>query len=200
MEAIAHFLFEIGILKRTPRSGFWFLGSGQESVAEHSFRTAMIGFALAQQSPESVDVGRLVSLCLLHDVPEARTSDLNYVHKRYVQVDEQRAIDDLAARLPFGEQYAQLLEEFCQGDTAEARLARDADQLEMILALKEYQDLGNPYAQKWYPHVKARLQTELAQELADTIWETDSTQWWAQAGDRHWWIHGKEAPADSNAT
>ena len=40
MKNLANFLFEVGMLKRTPRTGFQFLGSGAESVAEHSFRTA----------------------------------------------------------------------------------------------------------------------------------------------------------------
>jgi putative hydrolases of HD superfamily len=38
MKNIAHFLFELGMLKRTPRSGFQFLGSGTETVAEHILR------------------------------------------------------------------------------------------------------------------------------------------------------------------
>ena len=42
MDRIVEFLFEVGMLKRTPRSGWQFLGSGSESVAEHAFRTAWI--------------------------------------------------------------------------------------------------------------------------------------------------------------
>ncbi|MGQ9796492.1 MAG: hypothetical protein ACUVR9_08850, partial [Desulfosoma sp.] len=38
LRAVAHFFFEMGMLKRTARSGFQFLGSGKESVADHSFR------------------------------------------------------------------------------------------------------------------------------------------------------------------
>jgi len=37
MDSIADFLFEVGMLSRTPRSGYQFLGSGRESVAEHIF-------------------------------------------------------------------------------------------------------------------------------------------------------------------
>ncbi len=49
-------------------------------MAEHSFRTAMIGYALAQMD-EQADVGRVLQLCLFHDIPEARTGDMNYVNK-----------------------------------------------------------------------------------------------------------------------
>ena len=32
---IVKFLFEVGILSKTPRSGFHFLGTGEQTVAEH---------------------------------------------------------------------------------------------------------------------------------------------------------------------
>ena len=190
MKHLANFLFEVGMLKRTPRTGFQFLGSGAESVAEHSFRTAIIGYTLAQMDG-TVDIGRVLQLCLFHDIPEARTGDLNYVNKKYVQVDEQRAVDDLAAHLPFGDDYRRTLEEFAARHSREAELAHDADQLEMILALKEYKDLGNRYADQWYPFAVARLQTPVARELATVIWDTDSTRWWFD-GDAQWWIKGKK--------
>ncbi|MBN2644793.1 MAG: HD domain-containing protein [Desulfuromonadaceae bacterium] len=193
MKNIANFLFEVGMLKKTPRSGFQFLGSGAESVAEHSFRTAMIGYTLAKLSGD-VDAAQVVTMCLFHDVPEARIGDLNYVNKAYVKADEHKAIDDLAQTLPFGDDYRRLLTEFIDKESPEARLAHDADQLEMILALKEYKDLGNRYADEWYPFAVRRLQTELARQLAETIWTTDSSRWWFH-GDSDWWVHGKVAEA-----
>lgn len=189
MKNLANFLFEVGMLKRTPRTGFQFLGSGAESVAEHSFRTAIIGYTLAQMDG-SVDIGRVLQLCLFHDIPEARMGDLNYVNKKYLQADEKRAVEDLARQLPFGEDYRDTLQEFAARQSHEAQLAHDADQLEMILALKEYKDLGNRYADEWYPFALERLQTTVARELAETIWETDSTRWWFD-GDAEWWIKGE---------
>ena len=189
MKNIANFLFEAGMLKRTPRTGFQFLGSGAESVAEHIFRTSLIGYTLAQLDADA-DAGRVVLLCLFHDIPEARTGDLNYVNKKYVKFDERRAVEDLARTLPFGDDYRSLHEEFAANLTREARLAHDADQLEMILALKEYKDLGNRYADEWYPATVKRLQTENARALAETIWETDSTRWWFD-DDIDWWVKGE---------
>jgi len=189
MKNIAHFLFELGMLKRTPRTGFQFLGSGTESVAEHIFRTAMIGYSLAQLDGQ-VDAGRVVLMCLFHDVPEARTGDLNYVNKKYVRADEGKAVEDLARTLPFGDDYRALHAEFTEKRTREALLAHDADQLEMILALKEHKDLGNRYADEWYPFSVQRLQTGVARSLAETIWTTDSSRWWFD-GDSDWWVTGE---------
>ncbi len=188
MKNIANFLFEAGMLKRTPRSGFQFLGTGAESVAEHIFRTCYIGFALGRLS-KNANVDRVVQLCLFHDLPEARTGDLNYVNKKYVHANEEKAISDLAATLEFGGEIRELVFEFGEGKTEEARLARDADQLEMILALKEYKDLGNKYADEWLEFSLRRLQTETARELAKVILETDSSLWWF-SDKSDWWVRG----------
>ncbi len=51
MRDIADFLFEVGMLKKTPRSGFQFLGSGCESVAEHVLQTLYIGYVLCKLDP-----------------------------------------------------------------------------------------------------------------------------------------------------
>jgi putative hydrolase of HD superfamily len=188
MKNIANFLFEAGMLKRTPRSGFQFLGSGAESVAEHIFRTTYVGYALGKIE-KNVDVDRLIKMCLFHDLPEARTGDLNYVNKKYVVADEQKAIRDLTATLPFGGELLDIINEYEEGKTAEALLARDADQLEMILALKEYKDIGNKYAEEWLGFSLKRLRTEAAKDLAKIILETDSSLWWfSDKGD--WWVTG----------
>ncbi len=188
MKNIANFLFEAGMLKRTPRTGFQFLGSGDESVAEHIFRASYIGYVLGKTA-QGVDVDRVIKMCLFHDLPEARTGDLNYVNKKYVEADEKKAVEDLSRPLPFGSEIRELIFEFTDGKTEEARLARDADQLEFILALKEYKDLGNTYAEEWLEFSLKRLQTEAARALAKAILETDSSLWWfSDKGD--WWISG----------
>jgi putative hydrolase of HD superfamily len=189
-KGIVNFFFELGMLKRTPRSGFQFLRSGQESVAEHSYRVTLIGFTLARLTP-GADPFRVVSLCLFHDVPEARTGDLNYVNKQYVEVHEQQAIDDLARTLPFGEDLKALLAEYGAQETVEASLAHDADQLDLILELKEQNDLGNVYANQWIHFARKRLTTDIGKELAAQILATDSTDWWFEGHD-HWWHKDQE--------
>ena len=62
MKHIINFFFELGMLKKTPRSGYQFLGSGSESVAEHVFRVATIGFTMARLDKQAdaftVEIGR----------------------------------------------------------------------------------------------------------------------------------------------
>lgn len=188
---IINFFFELGMLKKTPRSGFQFLGSGRESVADHSYRVAMIGFTLARLT-RNVDPFKVVCLCLFHDIPEARTGDQNYVNKRYVTVDESGAIADLAAPLPFGDEIKELLKEYRDAETEESRLVHDADQLDLILELKEQNDLGNTYAAKWIHFARGRLLTPLAKKIAEEILTTDSTDWWFKGHDEWWGRKGSE--------
>ena len=188
MKDLVNFLFEAGMLKRTPRSGFPFLGSGAESVAEHSFRTAVIGYVLSLQE-EGVDPFKITLMCLFHDLHEARTGDLNYVNKRYVKADEDKAVSDMASKLPFGRKLVDLSQEFNAGDSPEARISKDADQLELILSLKEQQDLGNPHAKDWLGYALKRLNTAVAKRMARQILETESTDWWFDK-NTDWWVNG----------
>ena len=177
MKAIANLLFEARILKDIPRSGFHFLGLGRESVAEHSFLTTFIGYVLSQMLPE-VDQLKLLQMCLIHDLTEARTGDLNYVQKKYVAVDEPKAMADLTKDIPFGPAINGLLQEFTAAQTLEAQLAHDADQLALILELKALHDAGNDGPSSWLPHVVARVQTEVGQKLAKQVLDTQSDAWW----------------------
>ncbi|NOY45308.1 MAG: HD domain-containing protein [Deltaproteobacteria bacterium] len=188
MDRIADFLFEAGMLKRTPRTGWQFLGSGTESVAEHTFRTAIIAFALARLSPQ-VDADRVLRMALIHDLPEARTGDLNYMNQKYVRADEEAAMADLTRGLPFGEEMAELLAEFRAQQTPEAVLAKDADHLEMLLQLKEHLDVGNRNAEEWIPFSLRRLKTDVARDLAQRILQRDSSAWWFDK-DSEWWVSG----------
>ena len=189
LKAIADFLFEVGMLKRTPRSGFQFLGTGNETVAEHSLRSAVIGYVLAKMDG-SLTTERVVLMCLFHDLVEARTGDLNYVNKRYVKADEEAAVRDMTADLPFGEEIRQLTDEFNRRDTAESDAAHDADQIEMILQLKELGDLGNRYSRDWIVSAMKRLRTEGGRRLARSILNTDFSSWWFKEKEDEWWVHG----------
>ncbi|MEE4354298.1 MAG: HD domain-containing protein [Desulfatiglans sp.] len=179
------FLFEVGMLKKTPRSGYQFLGSGGESVADHSFRTAIIAYVLASET-DDVNREKVVLMSLFHDLAETRTGDQNYVNKRYVEVDEESALRDQVRGLVFGDQIMALTEEFNRAETLEARLTRDADQLDLILELKEQLDLGNAYARDWLHYAVQRLTTKNGKDLAKEILETDSADWWFEKKTERW--------------
>lgn len=188
MKNITNFLFEVGMLKKTPRTGYQFLGSGQESVAEHSFRTAIIGYILSLEE-ETADTDKTVLMCLFHDLHEARTGDHNYVNKQYVTVDEESAVHDLAEEIPFGDQIISITDEFNAAESIESKISKDADQLDLILELKEQKDLGNRYAEEWLHYAVQRIVTESGKKMAQEILTTDSTEWWFEK-KTDLWVNG----------
>ncbi len=185
LKRIADFLFEVGMLKKTPRTGYQFLGSGSENVAEHSYRTAIIGLILGIK--ENLDWKKIVLMCLFHDLHEARTGDFNYVYRRYNRAKENKAISDALKNTPLEDLVLPLLTELEEVESKEAEIAQDADQLDLILNLKEQMDLGNPYAETWIKYALERLRTDAGRELAEKILETDHTDWWFQGVDKDWW-------------
>lgn len=187
MGNIVDFLFETGILAKTPRSGFHFLGSGEQSVAEHVNRVSYIGFTLGMMT-EGADVGKILKMCLLHDLHESRISDLNYVHQKYTERHENKALHDLTSTLPFGKDMVELVEEYEARQSIEARLAKDADRLEWLMALKEQYDTGNARAATWMTSAAARMDTDIAKKLAEKIAATDSDHWWFANKDDQWWV------------
>lgn len=186
--SIVDFMFEVGILAKTPRSGFHFLGSGDQSVAEHINRVSFIGFTLGMMSP-GVDVGKILKMCLLHDLHESRISDLNYVHQKYTERLEKKALEDLAGTLPFGNQVVELVEEYEKRESIESRLAKDADRIEWLISLKEQFDIGNSKASDWMENAIKRMDTDLAKEISNKIINTESDHWWAADKDDSWWVH-----------
>lgn len=194
-QRLADFLFEVGMLRKTPRTGYQFLGSGRENVAEHSFRAAVIAFALADAA--GADPSRTALLALFHDLHEARCGDFNYVAKLYNRTDATKALTDALAGTGLTKRVLPLWEELEESDTLEARLAHDADQIDLILNLKEQLDLGNTYAAKWIACALPRLRTPEGKRLAEAVASTDHTDWWFLGPDQSWWEkkNGKDGPA-----
>jgi putative hydrolase of HD superfamily len=178
-------VFEVGMLRRTPRTGYQFLGTGSENVAEHSFRTTVIGWMLARMA--GADESRTAMLCLFHDLAEARTGDFNYVNKMYDSARAGEAMAHAVAGTGLEEAVLPLWAELEAQDTPEALLAQDADQLDFVANLKEQLDLGNRYAEDWMTAARGRLRTQEGRRLFDAIVSTDHKDWWFNGPDRDWW-------------
>jgi putative hydrolase of HD superfamily len=132
---------------------------------------------MSHLEPE-VDALKLISMCLIHDLAETRIGDLNTVHKKYVDADENKAIEDATKNLFFGGIMADKIHEFRNGDSKEAKLAHDADQLALILDLKDLIDIGFEPPKTWIQNVIDRLETETGRKIATAVMETKRDEWW----------------------
>ncbi len=189
-DQIADFVYETNIHSETPRSGFWFLGSGSQTVAEHLFHTAMVAYALCYLEPKA-DKNKAVLMALFHDIGEGRTSDHNYVHQRYGRLAEPQAVADIASGVPFGPEILALFKEEQERVSLEARLVKDADQLEWIATLRGEEVKGNAKAREWIGFAVQRLKTAPAKKLVKVLLKTHPDAWWFHGGDA-WFIDRNE--------
>jgi putative hydrolase of HD superfamily len=155
-----------------------------DNIASHSYRVSMIGWFLAHE--EKADPYKTVSMCLFHDIGEARSGDQNWIHKRYVKVFEDEITKEQISGLPVEDGVSELIEEYKERETKEAILAKDADLLDQILLIKEYIMQGNKEAEAWLKdgkgdnpntHVKM-LRSETAKRLAEEIIKQWPGDWW----------------------
>ncbi len=187
LESIVNFIYESGILSKTPRSGLWFLGTGQQSVAEHTLRTIFIGYALSYLTPKA-DRNKVILLSLFHDLGEGRTSDLNYVHQRYGRLAEAQAIQNISESVPFGKDIKAAYDEAAAKETLEAKLAKDADQLEWLATMREEESKGNAKAKAWAKQAYQRIKTLAGKKVGKLLLKTHPDNWWDKRNDP-WFIN-----------
>jgi putative hydrolase of HD superfamily len=179
--AALNFFAEAGLLKRVKRSGWWVAGiENPETVAEHCFRCAVIGYFLAHS--EGVDPFRVVTMTLFNDIHEARINDLHKMGHHYIDFHnaEQKVFVDQIADL--GKKVKGALQAM-RGDydrqlSRESIVARDADILECLIQAKEYVDNGYPVARTFFKQAPDHLKTPTARKLWRQALSWDSHAWW----------------------
>ncbi len=125
-------------LKDAPRH-CWTTGGRRESVAEHSWRVALMAMLMADEFPE-LDIDRVVRMCLVHDIGEAITGDI----PAFVKTDADRAVEghEVEALIgglpePWPRQLGDLFDEMAALQTPEAKLYKALDRMEAIQSHNE---------------------------------------------------------------
>lgn len=176
-----NFFAEAGLLKHIKRSGWWVAGiKGPESVAEHSFRCAIIAYYIAHV--EKAEPSRVMTMALFNDIHEARINDLHKMGHHYIDFRdaEKRVFDDQMRGLDesFVREMRAFRKEYEEQKTRESIVARDADILECLIQAKEYYDSGYTKAKKFFDKAPKFLKTATARNLWDSIKSWDSSEWW----------------------
>jgi putative hydrolase of HD superfamily len=166
LAAIVRFFSIAGQLKRTTRTGWrdrGVPGEQVESVADHTFRVALMAWLVA---PPELDRNRLLKLALLHDLAEATTGDLTpyapdevtdrqdedrqaFLNQRHVptaerlaakRAGEARAFTSMTSELPDTVrcELEDLWAELEARESPEARFVKQIDKLETYLQSREY--------------------------------------------------------------
>jgi putative hydrolases of HD superfamily len=169
-QALLTLYSQVAALKLLPRAGWLQRGvSGAESVAEHTFGVAVLALLIGERvaipasdlrnlgaergegegaSAVEIERGKLLAIALLHDLAEALLNDLPASGRRLIGAEakraaERRAIEELFAGLPDRAEYLALWEEYAAGTSAEARLVKELDRVEMLAQALAYERAGS---------------------------------------------------------
>ena len=185
LDGVLEFLRQAERLKTVTRSG-WTSTGQRESVAEHTWRLCLMAMVLYGRR-EGIDLGRLLRMCLIHDLGEAIGGDI----PAPAQAGEggagkavQERADLLALLAPLPEEtraeIVELWDEYEAAQSPEAQVAKGLDKLETIL---QHTQGSNPddfdyafnlaYGQRYtaadplLAAVRARLDAETARRAAE---------------------------------
>ena len=176
---LADLLYEFGLLKRYKRTGWLVAGvRDPESIAEHSFRAAVIAAVIARL--EGADPERAAFMSLFHDTQETRITDIPYVGKLYLKPAPNEEVTAAQVRhVP--EEVAGMLRdavgEYEEKASLEAVCARDADKLECLIQAVEYREQGHQNVQGWIDSSLAAITTTTGKRLAEEALSTGTIDW-----------------------
>ncbi len=183
---LLNFIAEAGMLKRVRRSGWWVLGiKDAETVAEHSFRCAVIGYIIACM--EKISPYKVLLMTLFNDMHEARINDLHKMSERYIKLRkaEDKAFAEQISSLPkkIKNELSGMRAEYKRQNTKEGIIARDADILECLIQAKEYEEHGYKEAFKFMRKAPSFLKTKSSKKLWSTAKTMNLNEWWEKLSE-----------------
>ncbi|MCX6780698.1 MAG: HD domain-containing protein [Candidatus Magasanikbacteria bacterium] len=168
-------LFEVGAYRHVKRMWIQHFHDGiMENDAEHSYRVIWIALTLARNEATAaeIDYKKLMTMALIHDIPEIRCGDQSIVQKLYVQVDEDAALQDMLGATSLKD-FIDVFHEYKKRECIEAKIVKDADNLEVDFELAERAATGSDLARMWIkdqrPIVREKLYTESARNMYDEL-------------------------------
>ena len=123
-------------------------GGRRESVAEHSWRAALMAYFMKDEFPNA-DMDKVITMCLIHDLGEAFTGDIPTFDKTDADEEkEEQLLYSWVSTLPepFATQMRALYEEMEARETVEAKIYKAIDGLEAVLQHNE------SALDTWIPH------------------------------------------------
>ncbi len=145
-------------LKNVLRAGWVRAGiDSPESVAAHSWGMSMLALKL---TPKELDLTRVLSLCIVHDIPEVRVGDLTPHDDTSTKAE-----DELKAMTEMAPEWVALFVEYEEGKTAEAKFVKQLDKLDMALQAERYQSEYGLSLEEFIESARLRIDDENLQNL-----------------------------------
>ncbi|MCC7356352.1 MAG: HD domain-containing protein [Candidatus Doudnabacteria bacterium] len=193
LERDIEFLYEIATMRNIQRGWRQHLGTDCANVLDHTIRVQWLALILARMEG-GANEEKVLKMALVHDAPETRTSDLSYVQKVYADEKEDKAAHDMFEGTSMPDFYSDILKEYHERQSLEAKVVKDADNLDVDFELYELAERGSKLPEKWKSHRQLirdeKLYTDSAKKIWDNLNKVDVGQWHLNANK---WLHIPEA-------
>lgn len=163
-------LYEIGALRFIQRSWKRFLHPFAQNITEHTYRVIWIALIIAKQEG-SVNCEKMLKMALVHDLSESRSGDVDYISRLYTKANEALGIEDIFAGTSFEKEYVNLWKEYEDRSSLEAKIVKDADNLDVDFELREQKTMGNQLHEVFTSKRKDTMDKILYTKTAKQIWK-----------------------------
>lgn len=175
LEKEINLIRDIGRTKRVKRSGWVREGITEaESVADHSYRVAVMAMVFGARL--GVNTDKLVKMALLHDLAEGITGDL--VTERGVNIDSRSSdekekleavtLNEIFANVP-NEGFIEIYKEIAGADTAEAKILKQLERLEMAVQALEYEEQYGKDLSEFFENASQYISQSYLKEMLDVV-------------------------------
>ncbi len=166
---------EKNIFRQTHLSGH----GRNENDAEHAWHMAIMAYLLKEYSNEPVDIGKVMLMCLIHDIVEIDAGD-TYAYDAE-NLKTQKAREDAAKERIFSilpeeqkEELIKLFDEFETYETAESKFAHAMDNLQPLILNNsngggDWREHGVTAKQVYGRQSKTKLGSERLYEVTDKL-------------------------------
>lgn len=166
---------EKNILRQTHLSGH----GRRENDAEHAWHMAIMAYLLREYSNEPVDIGRVMLMCLIHDLVEIDAGDTYAYDTEGLSTQKEReeaAKERIYSLLPEDqkEMLVSIFDEFEENQTAEAKFAHAMDNFQPLLLNNsndggDWREHGVHASQVYGRQEKTKMGSEKIYEVTDQI-------------------------------
>jgi putative hydrolase of HD superfamily len=173
-------IFEMGSIRFMERMWRRFLRDDFANLAEHHFRMFWIAMIIAAHESD-VDTGKVAKMVLVHDIAESRAGDVDYLARQYVERNEKLGIEDMLGGSSIEKEFYALWQEYEERTSLEAKIVKDADNLDVDFELAEQAAKGSQLQALWKQNRafvgKERLFTKTAKKLFAELETANPHEW-----------------------
>lgn len=143
-----------------------------ESVADHSFGVAILGFFIACEFFPELSIEKIITMSLLHETGEIYGGDItpsDNISKEKKHEIEKSSVIKVLSKLNNSKKYINIWEEYESKNSKESIFVTEIDKLEMAIQAAIYQNIEKINLEEFFPYVMERLSIDKLKEIFKQI-------------------------------